>query len=273
MTSGGSTPVAVTIAGSDSGGGAGLQGDLKTFAALGVFGASVVTALTAQNTVGVRAIHLVPADFITAQMDAVFSDLTVGAVKIGMLASAAAIEAVAGGLARWHQARVVLDPVMVASSGDRLLDPAAIDVLKRVLVPRVAVLTPNLPEAAALLGLPVAQTLEEMRAQAEALIGLGAPAVILKGGHASGDDSVDLLIAEGRIVALSLPRVNARNTHGTGCAFAAAVAAGFAKGEDLETAARAAKLYVHRAITAADSLAFGSGSGPIHHFHAVWPKA
>jgi hydroxymethylpyrimidine/phosphomethylpyrimidine kinase len=266
------TPIAVTIAGSDSGGGAGLQGDLKTFAALGVYGASVVTALTAQNTKGVRAIQEVPADFVAAQMDAVFSDLKVGAVKIGMLARAAVIEAVADGLERWQQTRVVLDPVMVASAGDRLLDPAAISVLKQLLIPRVAVLTPNLPEAAVLLGVGVAATPEEVRAQAEALMALGAGAVILKGGHAEGSDSTDLLVDRKRAVSLSLPRISARNTHGTGCAFAAAVTAGLAKGQDLETAARAAKRYVHAAIAAADTLAVGSGVGPIHHFHALWPK-
>jgi hydroxymethylpyrimidine/phosphomethylpyrimidine kinase len=266
------TPIAVTIAGSDSGGGAGLQGDLKTFAALGVYGASVVTALTAQNTKGVRAIHDVPADFVAAQMDAVFADLAVGAVKIGMLARAPVIEAVAAGLIRWQQSRVVLDPVMVASSGEALLDAGAIDVLKRVLIPRVAVITPNLPEAAALLGASVAATPEEMRAQAEALMRLGAGAVILKGGHGEGEESIDLLIDGKQTIALSASRMPARNTHGTGCAFAAAIAAGLAKGEDLETAARAAKSYVHGAIAAADQLAVGSGTGPIHHFHALWRK-
>ena len=276
MTAGGmivgATPIAVTIAGSDSSGGAGLQGDLKTFSALGVYGASVVTALTAQNTAGVRAIHDVPAEFVAAQMDAVFSDLDVGAVKIGMLARPAVIEAVAERLVRWHQKRVVLDPVMMASSGDRLLDPGAIDVLKRVLIPRVAVLTPNLDEAAALLGAPVARTPDAMHAQAQALMRLGAASVILKGGHAEGRDSTDLLVMAKQTIALTLPRVEARNTHGTGCAFAAAVAASLAKGEDLETAARSAKLYVHAAIAAADALAVGSGTGPIHHFHALWRR-
>jgi hydroxymethylpyrimidine/phosphomethylpyrimidine kinase len=266
------TPIAVTIAGSDSGGGAGLQGDLKTFSAFGVYGACVVTALTAQNTVGVRAIHDVPHEFVTAQMDAVFSDLKVGAVKIGMLGRAPVIEAVAAGLARWQQKQVVLDPVMVASSGERLLDAAAIDVLKRALIPRVAVLTPNLPEAAALLGRPTAETPDQMRGQAEALLALGAGAVILKGGHAEGSESTDLLIDGTRTIALTLPRIVARNTHGTGCAFAAALAAGLAKGGNLEAAARTAKRYVHEAIGAADSLKVGSGTGPIHHFHAVWPK-
>jgi hydroxymethylpyrimidine/phosphomethylpyrimidine kinase len=265
------TPIAVTIAGSDSGGGAGLQGDLKTFSALGVYGASVVTALTAQNTAGVTAIHDVPADFVAAQMDAVFSDLLVGAVKIGMLSQPAVILAVAAGLDRWRQTKVVLDPVMVASSGDRLLAPAAVAVLMRALVPRAALLTPNLPEAAAMLGLPMAETEDEMRDQAQRLLALGAQAVVIKGGHAQGRSSVDLLVDRNGVVALPLSRLATRNTHGTGCAFSAAIAAGLAKGMELEAATRSAKDYVHAAIAAADALAIGSGSGPVHHFHAVWP--
>jgi hydroxymethylpyrimidine/phosphomethylpyrimidine kinase len=266
------TPIAVTIAGSDSGGGAGLQGDLKTFSALGVYGACVVTALTAQNTAGVTAIHDVPADFVAAQMDAVFSDLRVGAVKIGMLSQPAIIHAVAAGLVRWRQTKVVLDPVMVASSGDRLLAPDAIEVLKRVLIPCAAVLTPNLPEAAALLGLPVAETQDQMHEQAQRLLAMGAKAVVLKGGHAQGRDSVDLLVDRNGAVALPLTRIASRNTHGTGCAFSAALAAGLAKGMELEEATRSAKLYVHAAIAAADALAIGSGPGPVHHFHAMWPR-
>jgi hydroxymethylpyrimidine/phosphomethylpyrimidine kinase len=265
------TPIAVTIAGSDSGGGAGLQGDLKTFAALGVYGACVVTALTAQNTEGVTAIHDVPADFVAAQMDAVLSDLHVGAVKIGMLSQPAVIHAVAAGLDRWRQTKVVLDPVMVASSGDRLLAGDAIDLLKRVLVPRALVLTPNLPEAAALLGLPVAETQDDMREQAQRLLALGAKAVVIKGGHAEGRDSVDLLVDRNGAVALPMVRIASRNTHGTGCAFSAAIAAGLAKGLELEAATRSAKRYVHAAIAAADALAIGSGPGPVHHFHAMWP--
>jgi hydroxymethylpyrimidine/phosphomethylpyrimidine kinase len=265
------TPIAVTIAGSDSGGGAGLQGDLKTFSALGVYGACVVTALTAQNTAGVSAIHEVPADFVAAQMDAVFSDLPVNAVKIGMLSQPAVIRAVAAGLDRWRQTKVVLDPVMAASTGEQLLAPAAIDVLKGVLIPRAMLLTPNLPEAAALLGVPVAQTEDEMRAQAQALLALGAQAVVMKGGHAQGRDSVDLLVDSNGVVALSLARSASRNTHGTGCAFSAAIAAGLAKGMELEPATRSAKRYVHAAIAAADTLEIGSGSGPVHHFHAMWP--
>ena len=265
------TPIAVTIAGSDSGGGAGLQGDLKTFSALGVYGASVLTALTAQNTAGVTAIHDVPADFVAAQMDAVFSDLRVSAVKIGMLSQPGIIAAVAAGLERWRQTQAVLDPVMVASSGDRLLAADAIDVLKRVLIPRARVLTPNLPEAAALLGLPLAQGEDEMLAQAQRLLGLGAQAVVIKGGHGAGPTSVDLLVDHNGAVALPMTRIASRNTHGTGCAFSAAIAAGLAKGLELEAATRAAKLYVHAAIAAADPLEIGSGPGPVHHFHAVWP--
>ncbi len=186
-------PVAVTIAGSDSGGGAGIQADLKTFAALGVYGASVITALTAQNTKGVFAVHEVPADFITAQIDAVFSDLDVGAVKIGMLGNAAAIEAVAAGLVRHGARNVVLDPVMAATSGERLLRADALDALLK-LIARASVVTPNLPEAAALLGVPAARDESEMLAQGQKLLELGADAVLIKGGHGSGPDSVDLLV-------------------------------------------------------------------------------
>ena len=191
------TPIAVTIAGSDSGGGAGIQADLKTFSALGVYGASVITALTAQNTKGVTGIHDVPPDFITAQIDAVFSDLDVRAVKIGMLSQPAVIEAVAAGLDRWKAKNVVLDPVMVATSGDRLLNPDAIDVLKRVLIPRALVITPNLPEAAALLDEPIARNEDEMLAQAGRLRDRGARAVLIKGGHGDGAESVDMLVDGG----------------------------------------------------------------------------
>src|SRR5439155_4388828 len=173
------TAIAVTIAGSDSGGGAGIQADLKTFSALGVYGASVITALTAQNTRGVSAIHDVPADFIAAQIDAVFSDLDVAAVKIGMVSQRAAIETIAAGLERWRQSKVVLDPVMIAASGDRLLAPDAVDVLKRVLIPRALVITPNPPEAAALLDAPIAETEAEMREQGERLLALGPKAVLV----------------------------------------------------------------------------------------------
>ena len=200
-------PIAVTIAGSDSSGGAGIQADLKTFSALGVYGASVIAALTAQNTVGVNAIHDVPPDFIAAQMDAVFSDLKVGAVKIGMLSQAAVIETVAQRLDHWRVPNIVLDPVMVATSGDRLLTPDAIDVLKRVLIPRALVITPNLPEAAALLDSPLARSEAEMRKQGERLLALGARAVLIKGGHGDGAESVDLLIEATSFTRLAAQRI------------------------------------------------------------------
>lgn len=264
------TAIAVTIAGSDSGGGAGIQADLKTFSALGVYGASVITALTAQNTRGVQAIHDVPADFIAAQMDSVFSDLAVGAVKIGMLSQVPVIEAVAAGLDRHGVKAVVLDPVMVATSGDRLLNPVAISALKRLLLPRAVVVTPNLLEAAALLDQPVALGEEDMLAQGEKLITLGAPAVLMKGGHGSGETSVDLLVMREGAVRLEAPRIATRNTHGTGCTLSSAIAAGLAKGFPLGQAVSEAKDYVTKAIAASDRLSIGSGHGPTHHFHAWW---
>jgi hydroxymethylpyrimidine/phosphomethylpyrimidine kinase len=264
------TAIAVTIAGSDSGGGAGIQADLKTFSALGVYGASVVTALTAQNTRGVTAIHDVPAHVIAAQIDAVFSDLAVNAVKIGMLSVPVAIAAVAAGLERHRQTLVVLDPVMVASSGDRLLAPAAIEILKRELMPRALIVTPNLPEAAALLDQPVARDESEMRAQAEALLAIGAKAVLMKGGHAAGRDAVDILVTPAASARFVGERVATNNTHGTGCTLSAAIAAGLAKGHRLSEAVADAKAYVTHALQAADELAIGHGHGPVHHFHAWW---
>ncbi|AVO45493.1 bifunctional hydroxymethylpyrimidine kinase/phosphomethylpyrimidine kinase [Phreatobacter cathodiphilus] len=264
------TAIAVTIAGSDSGGGAGIQADLKTFSALGVYGASVVTALTAQNTRGVQAIHDVPPDFVAAQMDSVFSDLKVGAAKIGMLSQVTVIEAVAAGLDRHRVEQVVLDPVMVATSGDRLLNPDAVSALRRLLFPRAVLVTPNLLEAAALLDQPVARSEEDMLAQGQALIRQGARAVLMKGGHAVGETSVDLLVTSAGAVRLEAPRVVTRNTHGTGCTLSSAVAAGLAKGFALGQAVSEAKDYVTAAIAAADRLAIGEGHGPTHHFHAWW---
>jgi hydroxymethylpyrimidine/phosphomethylpyrimidine kinase len=264
------TAIALTVAGSDSGGGAGIQADLKTFSALGVYGASVITALTAQNTKGVSAIHDVPADFIAAQIDAVFSDLAVAAVKIGMVSQRAAIEAIAAGLQRWQQSAVVLDPVMIAASGDRLLVPDAVDVLKRVLIPRALVITPNLPEAAALLDAPIAATETEMRAQGERLLALGPKAVLVKGGHAQGAESVDLLVEPTAVTRLAADRIATRNTHGTGCTLSSAIAAGLAKGLSLAEAVRAAKTYLTDALAAAERLEIGSGHGPVHHFQAWW---
>jgi hydroxymethylpyrimidine/phosphomethylpyrimidine kinase len=263
-------PIALTIAGSDSSAGAGIQADLKTFAAFGVYGASVITALTAQNTKGVTAIHQVPADFVTAQIDAVFGDLDVKAVKIGMVSERAVIEAIVTGLRRWSPRHIVLDPVMVATSGDRLLAPDAIEALRTKLIPRASLITPNLPEAAALLDVPVARTEIEMRAQAERLLELGPRAVLIKGGHGGGAESVDLLVEPTAFTRLAADRVATQNTHGTGCTLSSAIAAGLAKGLTLGEAARGAKAYVTAALAAAERIEIGSGHGPVHHFYAWW---
>jgi len=260
-------PVALTIAGSDSSGGAGIQADLKTFAALGVYGASVITALTAQNTLRVSGIHQVPAEFVTAQIDAVFSDLAVGAVKIGMVAQLASIDAIAAGLKRWSPKHVVLDPVMVATSGDRLLASEAIETLRSKLIPCASIITPNLPEAAALLGEPVAESEAAVEHQGKRLLAMGCRAVLIKGGHGEGAESIDYLIDPQGTRALAAPRVATKNTHGTGCSLSSAIAAGLAKGEGLETAVGNAKAWISAAISAADRFSVGHGHGPIHHFH------
>ena len=260
-------PVALTIAGSDSSGGAGIQADLKTFAALGVYGASVITALTAQNTLRVSGIHQVPAEFVTAQIDAVFSDLAVGAVKIGMVAQLDNIDAIAAGLKRWSPKHVVLDPVMVATSGDRLLASEAIETLRSKLIPCASIITPNLPEAAALLGEPVAESEAAVEHQGKRLLAMGCRAVLIKGGHGEGAESIDYLIDPQGTRALAAPRIATKNTHGTGCSLSSAIAAGLAKGEGLETAVRNAKAWISAAISAADRFSVGHGHGPIHHFH------
>ena len=263
-----SIPIALTSAGSESSGGAGIQADLKTFAACGVYGASAITALTAQNTTGVAGIHDVPADFITAQIDAVFSDLDVKAVKIGMVARREAIEAIVAGLGRWAPKHVIVDPVMVATSGDRLLSPDAIDALRTKLFPRASLITPNLPEAAALLNESIAESGQDIEQQGRRLLAMGCPAVLIKGGHGHGPESTDYLIDASAVIRLAAPRIATSNTHGTGCSLSSAIAAGLAKGRDLETAVRDAKAYVSAAIAAADRLDVGHGHGPIHHFHA-----
>jgi hydroxymethylpyrimidine/phosphomethylpyrimidine kinase len=264
-----SVSIALTIAGSDSGGGAGIQADLKTFAALRVYGASVLTALTAQNTKGVFAVHEVPAEFIAAQMDAVFSDFAVNAVKIGMLGSAAAIAAVSKGLRRHRARNVVLDTVMVASSGAQLLHSDAIGAL-RELIAQADLITPNLPEAAALLDAEQANDEKAMYAQARKLLALGAGAVLIKGGHGRGPDSVDLLVEGTSSTRLAAPRIPTRNSHGTGCTLAAAIAAGLAKKLPLIDAVRNAKAFLTAALEAADRLEIGPGAGPVHHFHKWW---
>ena len=264
------TPIALTIAGSDSSGGAGIQADLKTFAALGVYGASVITALTAQNTTGVSGIHQVPAEFVTAQIDAVFSDLDVGSVKIGMVAHPPVLDAIVAGLARWSPKHVVLDPVMVATSGDRLLAAEAVDALRTKLIPLASVITPNLPEAAALLDEPMAMDEAAVEKQGKRLLALGCKAVLIKGGHGEGAESIDYLVGPNGTIALAAPRIATRNTHGTGCSLSSAIAAGLAKGEDMETAVRSAKAWVSAAIAAADRFSVGRGHGPVHHFHRYY---
>jgi hydroxymethylpyrimidine/phosphomethylpyrimidine kinase len=264
------TPIALTIAGSDSSGGAGIQADLKSFAAFGVYGASVITALTAQNTTGVSGIHQVPATFVTAQIDAVFADLAVGAVKIGMVADLAVIDAIAAGLARWLPKHTVIDPVMVATSGDRLLAAEAVDALRTKLIPLASLITPNLPEAAALLDEPVAANERAVEGQGQRLLAMGCRAVLIKGGHGQGAESTDYFVTGAGTVALSAPRVATKNTHGTGCSLSSAIAAGLAKGDDMETAVRNAKTWISAAIAAADRFAVGHGHGPVHHFHKFY---
>lgn len=261
--------IALTIAGSDSGGGAGIQADLKTFSALGVYGASALTAVTAQNTRAVTRIEGVSPAMIRAQIAAVLDDLDVAAVKIGMLGTAAATEAVADALAGCA-APIVLDPVMIAKSGDRLIDAPAIAAMVTRLLPMATVLTPNLPEAARLLDRMVAQDATETAAQGEALRAMGPAWVLMKGGHAEGDTLTDLLAGpEPRRFAA--PRIATRNTHGTGCTLSAAIAAGLAQGLSVPEAVARAHGWLHQAIVAADRLNVGSGHGPVHHFHAWWP--
>jgi hydroxymethylpyrimidine/phosphomethylpyrimidine kinase len=261
--------IALTIAGSDSSGGAGIQADLKTFTALGVYGASAITALTAQNTRGVQAVHAVPAAFIALQIASVVSDLEVGAVKTGMLGDRATVEAVAGALARANLHPVVVDPVMVATSGDVLLAADAVDVVRRLMIPLADLLTPNLAEAARLLEMPEAVGEAEQEAQARRLLALGAKAVLIKGGHGTGAEAVDILVTADKAVRLAKPRVATRNTHGTGCTLSAAIAALLAKGRPLEEAVRGAKEFVWRAIVAGRDLEIGQGAGPVDHLHGV----
>ncbi|MGQ0671714.1 MAG: bifunctional hydroxymethylpyrimidine kinase/phosphomethylpyrimidine kinase [Hyphomicrobium sp.] len=259
------TPIALTIAGSDPSGGAGLQADLKTFAALGVYGASIVTALTAQNTLGVTGVMRVPAAFIAAQMQAVASDLKIGAAKTGMLGDAETVEAVAAAVRGHAVAPLIVDPVMVATSGDVLLAPDAIAALRTLLIPLAELITPNLPEAAQLLGEREASSVVAMDAQAGRLLALGCKAVLLKGGHGSGTDATDILATRDVHLRFTRPRIETRNTHGTGCTLSAAVTAFRAEGQSLAEAVAAAKDFVWRAIDAGRQLEIGSGSGPVDH--------
>ena len=273
------TAIALTIAGSDSGGGAGIQADLKTFSALGVYGTSVITAVTAQNTRVVRAIHEVPSALITEQIASVFDDIRINVVKIGMLGSVDIVRAVADALQPWRSLPIVLDPVMVAKSGDPLLAAAAVDALRDQLLPMAGVVTPNLAEAGALLGRPAPANESEMRLACADLLSLGPAAVLIKGGHLEGSSCIDIfadgddIFADGDdMTALSAARTPTRNTHGTGCTLAAAIAAYLARGATLGDAVRSAKEFVGAAIDAADGLEIGHGHGPVHHFHAMWRR-
>jgi hydroxymethylpyrimidine/phosphomethylpyrimidine kinase len=260
----------LTVAGSDPSGGAGVQADLKACSAQGVYGMAALTALTVQNTRGVTGVHMVPPAFVRDQIAAVFADIRVDAVKIGMIGTAEVGEAVAAALAG-YPGPIVLDPVMVAKGGSRLLDDAAVATVRDRLLPLAQVLTPNLGEAAALVGAAPASDRAGMEAAARSLVRLGAAAVLLKGGHLDGSGSPDLLLTDAGADWLEGPRIDTKNSHGTGCTLAAALAARLARGDDLATAARAAKAYVTGALAAAHRLSVGGGHGPTHHFHALWP--
>ncbi|MEI6892555.1 MAG: bifunctional hydroxymethylpyrimidine kinase/phosphomethylpyrimidine kinase [Pontiella sp.] len=267
MTAKNTTPIVLTIAGSDSGGGAGIQADIKTISATGGYACSVITALTSQNTQGVTGIFPIPAEFVEQQLDAVFSDLNVQSVKIGMLSDTEVIQAVCHKLTQYKPKLIVLDPVMVATSGDLLLEESAISTLKAYLLPLAELITPNLPEAAALTGEPVPQTESAMNALIEKLRALDTAAILLKGGHLEKENhSTDLLITPNDVVAFSSKRLQTKNTHGTGCTLSSAIASYLAQGHELEEAVRLAKRYITLAISHADELQIGHGHGPVHHF-------
>lgn len=266
--------IALTIAGSDSGGGAGIQADLKTFSALGVYGMSVLTAITAQNTVGVQAVHELPPDFVGAQIDSVMDDIGADAAKTGMLANAAIIEVVAAKIRQHGIQNLVVDPVMVAKSGDALLRRDAVQALKTLLLPLAHVVTPNIPEAEEIVGQKL-ETETDFRWAARAIRDLGPQYVVVKGGHRQGD-AVDLLFDGNEFVALAAPRYSTQHTHGTGCTFAAAIAALLARGLAAKDAVEGAKRYLTQAI--AEAFPIGRGHGPVHHFHPYFtaegaPKA
>jgi hydroxymethylpyrimidine/phosphomethylpyrimidine kinase len=266
-------PNVLSIAGVDPSGGAGVAADLKTFSALGAYGCGVVAALTAQNTRAVTGIHEVPPEFLDLQLETLFADVRIDAVKIGMLASRALIGVVAARLRRYAPAFVVLDPVMVAKGGHRLLRADAVAALKRELLPLATVLTPNLPEAGDLLGHPVPDSPAAMRDAAAALQALGPRYVLVKGGHGSGDTLVDVLYDGTRAVELPARRIRTKNTHGTGCTLSSAIAALAPQRPTVEAAVREARAYVLEAIRRADELQVGGGHGPLHHFHNLWPSA
>lgn len=270
-----SVPVALSIAGSDPSGGAGIQADLKTFSALGAYGTAVITALTAQNTLGVTGVHVVPATFVTQQLQTLVADVQVHAIKVGMLATTEIVAAVTGFLDRRQCEIVVLDPVMVATSGDPLLSDDAVEAM-RELLRRASVITPNLAEAAVLLDCPVAATVADMHDQADALLAFGPARVLLKGGHLAGEhaqsaaETVDVFVGPEGAHELHGPRVRTSNTHGTGCSLSSALAALRPQREDWLMTARDSKAWLTAALEAADTLRVGHGHGPVHHFHQMW---
>ena len=269
MSDASQTAIALTIAGSDSSGGAGIQADLKTFSAFGVYGASVITALTAQNTRGVQAVEAVPAGFVAAQLDSVLSDLAVGAIKTGMLANAEITETVARALRQGPPRPLVVDPVMVATSGDVLLKPEAINAVRHALAPLATLITPNLEEAAVLLDAAKAGSEAEMQEQARALLELGCRAALVKGGHGGGDEAVDVLAHTAGVERFARPWVDTPHTHGTGCTLSAAIAALLAQGAALNDAVRRAKAFVWQGLQAGRRLGVGAGRGPVDHLFAI----
>lgn len=265
-------PNVLSIAGSDPSGGAGVQADIKAISANGAFAMAAITALTAQNTQGVTGIHPVPPAFVQAQIKAIFADIRVDAVKIGMIANAEIAAAVADALQGNSDIPIVLDPVMIAKGGAALLEPEAVDTLRASLLPMATVLTPNLPEAAHLLGMAIATTRDEMAAQGAALCALGAKAALIKGGHLDGPHSPDCLVTAEAVTWFDANRADTSNTHGTGCTLSSALAAQLAKGLPLAVATAAAKSYVAQAIAHADALSVGTGHGPTHHFASLYAQ-
>ena len=265
-----SPPIALTIAGSDSSGGAGIQADIKTFSALGVYSASVITNITAQNTCGVHTVHTLPLNIIEAQLRAVFDDLNISCVKIGMLNTISAIELVSKILQEYRPKHIVLDPVMISSSGKPLIEANAIEALKTDLFPISTLITPNIPEAAVLLNCPSAETKPLMYETITKLNKFGSQSVLLKGGHLIGDMCIDLLSENDTIYEFSQSKIVTKNTHGTGCTLSSAISANLALGSSIQDAVFKANAYLNKAIKQADSLNIGKGSGPVHHFYNLW---
>jgi len=263
------TPIALTIAGSDPSGGAGIQADLKAFSANGAYGAAVLTALTVQNTCGVSGIFGVPAEFVRQQIDSVLEDLDVDVVKTGMLGSPEVVAAVAAAVRDHNVRMLVVDPVMVATSGDALAAAGTVEAVRELLLPLATLVTPNLPEAAQLLGCASLQE-AEVEAAASALRGLGAQAALVKGGHGTGPTSTDVLADDRGVERWAAERVPTQNTHGTGCTLASAIAAHLARRMDLRAAVGEAKEYLTDSLRHADELDVGHGHGPVHHFSAYW---